>query len=78
MQGTLRDTLKEVRPTFFLGVPRVWEKIAAAIKEKGRQITGFKLKISTWAKAVGLEYYRNAQVGYVQLYCSYQILVSAK
>lgn len=26
MQGSLPDTIKEVRPTFFLGVPRVWEK----------------------------------------------------
>ena len=27
LQGTLVETLTEVRPTFFLGVPRVFEKI---------------------------------------------------
>lgn len=27
LQGTLVETLKEVRPSIFLSVPRVWEKI---------------------------------------------------
>ena len=27
LKGTLLDTMKEVRPTLFFGVPRVWEKI---------------------------------------------------
>jgi long-chain-fatty-acid--CoA ligase ACSBG len=27
LKGTLTDTLKEVQPTLFFGVPRVWEKI---------------------------------------------------
>lgn len=34
LKGTLKDTLKEVRPTIFIGVPRVWEKIYEKIKEK--------------------------------------------
>ena len=32
LQGTLGITLREVRPTFFFGVPRVWEKIEENIK----------------------------------------------
>ena len=32
LQGTLIDSLKEARPTFFLGVPRVWEKIEEKMK----------------------------------------------
>jgi len=32
MQGSLPDTLKEVRPTYFLGVPRVWEKFALGVR----------------------------------------------
>ena len=27
LRGSLGVTLKEVQPTFFMGVPRVWEKI---------------------------------------------------
>ena len=64
-QGTLRDTLKEARPTFFFGVPRVWEKMASAIKEKGAQNSGLKKTIGNWARGVGLKYYKTAQIGYV-------------
>ena len=32
LQGTLVDTLLEVKPTFFFGVPRVWEKIEEKMK----------------------------------------------
>lgn len=30
--GTIGDRLRAVRPTMFLGVPRVWEKIAEKMK----------------------------------------------
>ena len=62
----MKFTLKEARPTFFFGVPRVWEKMAAAIKEKGAQNSGLKKTIGTWAKGVGLKHYRNAQIGYIR------------
>jgi len=32
LKGSLRDTMKDVRPTIFIGVPRVWEKIHEKIK----------------------------------------------
>ena len=32
LQGTLVEQLKEVKPTRFFGVPRVWEKISEKIK----------------------------------------------
>ena len=51
----LGDNLRECRPSFFLGVPRVWEKIQAKMVAKGSQNTGLKKKISAWARKVGLE-----------------------
>lgn len=49
----LGDHLKEVRPTVFFGVPRVWEKMQAAIEAKLAQATGIKAKLATWALDVG-------------------------
>lgn len=51
----LGENLREVRPHYFLGVPRVWEKIQAKIQAAGAQNTGIKKMISTWARAKGLE-----------------------
>jgi len=53
LQGTLGETLKEVRPTFFLGVPRVYEKIEEKIKAIGAASGWLKMKIATWAKEIG-------------------------
>lgn len=55
LKGTLVDNLQEVRPTKFLAVPRVWEKIHEKITEVGRSTTGIKRVIANWAKAKGLE-----------------------
>ena len=33
--GSVGDRLRAVRPTLFLGVPRVWEKVAEKIKKLG-------------------------------------------
>lgn len=51
----LGDNLREVRPTIFLAVPRVWEKIQAKIVAAASQNTGMKKKIGAWARGVGLE-----------------------
>eukprot|EP00164_Ancoracysta_twista_P000116 GFYU01000169.1.p1 GENE.GFYU01000169.1~~GFYU01000169.1.p1 ORF type:complete len:688 (+),score=282.21 GFYU01000169.1:209-2272(+) len=53
LRGSLVVTLRDVRPTVFLGVPRVWEKIEAKLKEVGRDVKGVAKSISTWAKAKG-------------------------
>ena len=51
----LGDNLKEVRPTIFLAVPRVWEKIQAKMVAAGKDTKGLKRKLVDWAKAKGLE-----------------------
>ena len=50
----LGDVLREVRPSIFLGVPRVWEKIQAKITAAGAQNPPLKRKIGAWARKVGL------------------------
>ena len=53
LKGSLTTSLKEVKPTFFFGVPRVWEKIQEKMVQIGRETTGIKKMISTWAKGCG-------------------------
>lgn len=50
----LGDNLREVRPTMFVGVPRVWEKIQAKMVAAGAQNSGLKKKIAAWARTKGL------------------------
>jgi long-chain-fatty-acid--CoA ligase ACSBG len=54
LRGSLGATLKDVKPTLFLGVPRVWEKLMDAMKAVGAKNTGLKKKIAEWAKCKGL------------------------
>jgi long-chain-fatty-acid--CoA ligase ACSBG len=63
LKGTLTVTLRDVKPTFFFGVPRVWEKIQEKIVEIGRSNTGIKKMIGDWAKGIGLEKNKNMQFG---------------
>merc|ERR1712038_90871 len=63
LRGSLGTTLKDVRPTIFFGVPRVWEKIYDKMQEVGKSTTGIKKKISTWAKGKGATYWENHQYG---------------
>ena len=61
--GSIGDRLKCIKPTVFLGVPRVWEKISEKMKAIGKSTKGLKLKIAKWAKAKGLTHARNTQLG---------------
>lgn len=61
--GAIGDRLRAVRPTMFLGVPRVWEKIAEKMQAVGASITGFKKTLSTWAKGLGKEHAKECQLG---------------
>jgi long-chain acyl-CoA synthetase len=49
------DNLREVRPTVFVGVPRIFEKVYAKAKLKAAQKGGVKEKIFDWAIDVAKE-----------------------
>lgn len=51
----LADYLKEVRPTTFFGVPRVWERFEAGIRGQLSQAEGPKAKIAAWAQSVAVK-----------------------
>lgn len=50
------ENLREVRPTIFVGVPRIFEKVYARAKEKSASESRLKEKIFDWAIDVGKEY----------------------
>jgi long-chain-fatty-acid--CoA ligase ACSBG len=61
--GSLKDRLQAARPTLFLGVPLVWEKIADKMRAIGASVTGVKKSLATWAKGLGLSYAHSCQLG---------------
>jgi long-chain-fatty-acid--CoA ligase ACSBG len=61
--GSVKDRLCAIKPTLFLGVPLVWEKIADKMRAIGAQTTGIKKSLATWAKDLGLQHAQNAQLG---------------
>src|SRR5262249_33600406 len=48
----LADNLKECRPTVFFGVPRIWEKLHAALLPRLAEATGVKRQLVAWARKV--------------------------
>ena len=55
LQGTLIDTLKEVKPKVFCAVPRVWEKIYTKIKQEENSKGDVAKKMIAWAQSHGIE-----------------------
>ena len=53
--NSFMEDLREVQPTFFLGVPRVWEKMLAAVQIRSNDATWLKrLLFNFWIKQGGL------------------------
>lgn len=50
------ENLREVRPTIFVGVPRIFEKVYAKAKLMAAQSSSLKEKIFDWAIDVGKEF----------------------
>lgn len=63
MKGSLAITMQEVKPTFFFGVPRVWEKFQDKIESTLKTFTGVKAKLINWARKVSFDYWTNYFIG---------------
>uniref|UniRef100_A0A8C5HT89 long-chain-fatty-acid--CoA ligase n=1 Tax=Gouania willdenowi TaxID=441366 RepID=A0A8C5HT89_GOUWI len=63
LKGSLVNTLKEARPTCFLGVPRVWEKMQDKMKAIGGKASPMRKKVADWAKSIGQRYNHSAMNG---------------
>jgi long-subunit acyl-CoA synthetase (AMP-forming) len=59
----LGEFLREVRPTLFFGVPRVWEKMEARMKEAGAKGSPLQKRIAAWARGVGTRAAERRQKG---------------
>ena len=51
----LPDALKHARPTFFVGVPRVWEKFEARIKAEVAETPKVRQRLFNWATTAGID-----------------------
>jgi long-chain acyl-CoA synthetase len=52
------QNLREVKPTIFVGVPRIFEKILARVKEKSAEKGRLNVTILNWAVAIAKEHAR--------------------
>ncbi len=50
----LPEALREVRPTIFFGVPRVWEKLQAAVEKAIREAPPLRRRLLAWARRQAL------------------------
>jgi len=57
LKGSLLNTLTTVRPTRFVAVPRVFEKMHQQLETTFSEATGAKAKLLQWATGVAKEHY---------------------
>jgi len=53
----IASVLKEVKPTVMCTVPRIFEKIFAAIQDKRKEASPIKMKMASWALGIGNKYH---------------------
>ncbi|XP_050515520.1 very long-chain-fatty-acid--CoA ligase bubblegum [Diabrotica virgifera virgifera] len=63
LKGTLINTMQEVRPTKFLGVPRVYEKIFEKMMQIAAKSGALRKFISGWAKKQALQHHVDTMNG---------------
>ena len=54
----IKSFLIDVRPTFFAGVPRVWEKFQAVLQGRLAESTGIKAMIGSWGLKTELDAFK--------------------
>lgn len=59
----LLEHMKEVRPTVYFGVPRLWEKMYAGLSEKLGAATGLKATLARWAMGVSTRWHDEVLAG---------------
>lgn len=52
-QNHLNNNLKEVKPTVFFGVPRIFERFQAGVAAQFSQAEGLRARLIEWARGVG-------------------------
>ncbi len=62
--GTISDNLKEVKPTVFIAVPRILERIYDRIVGVGKELKGIKKQLFFWAVNLGLRFEFNRVNGW--------------
>jgi len=62
-EKAIKDRLGVARPTLFLGVPMVWERIADQVRAIAAEVTGPARSVADWSKRLSLERARAAQLG---------------
>ncbi|CAD7967549.1 unnamed protein product [Amoebophrya sp. A120] len=62
-EATIVQRMESIRPTIFLGVPRVWEKLAEGMKAVGAKVKPPMKWLSQWAKMKCLIHSKNCLLG---------------
>ena len=73
LKGTLLENILHYKPSRFMGVTRVYEKIEEGIKSKGSDTKGLKKKIVDWAKAQALHHHKEEERGVAHSSLGYTI-----
>lgn len=65
MKGSLNPTMKEVQPTMFFGVPRVFEKMEDKLKVGMAELPSLKKKLVEWSRGIARKTAENMKRGFV-------------